>query len=340
MIARAAIAALALFALLSPALAGEVEGPPPQPPQIDPADAEIGTLSLVIENDFFAGTDRNYTNGFRVAYLRPKGHVSDATAWLGRALLGINDRAELYEGVAFGQNLYTPADITLAAPQPGDHPYAGWLYLELAAIADAGASIDTLTVNAGVVGPLAMGEFVQNSFHQLIDSDIAQGWDNQIANEPGLVVSFDRTWRPWRQTRDWGFDLLPGAGLSLGNVLTQAQAGLTIRLGPRLQDDTGPPRIRPSLAGGGFLDAGGGFDWYVYLGAQGRAVARDIVLDGNSFRGGPSVEKRNFVHDLQVGAVVRLDGVRLSWAMVRRSRDFAGQAQPHQFAAITLTARY
>lgn len=339
MISRAVAAAVLLSMTASAALAGTTG---PEQPTTGPASPpeKLGTLSLVVENDFFAGTDRNYTNGFRVAWLRPKGHVSDATAWLGRVLLGINDRADLYEGLAVGQNLYTPSDITVAAPQPGDHPYAGWLYLELAAIADAEDSIDTLTVNAGVVGPLALGEFVQNSFHQLIDSDIAQGWDNQIANEPGLVVSFDRTWRPWKQTRDWGFDLLPSAGISLGNVLTQGQAGLTVRLGPDLRDDPGPPRIRPSLAGGGFLDEAGGFDWYFHFGAQGRAVARDIVLDGNTFRSGPSVDKRNFVHDLQFGAVARLDGLRLSWSFVRRSPDFVGQSQPQVFAAITLTARY
>lgn len=305
-------------------------------------DVEYGTLSIVVENDYFAGTDQEYTNGFRVAYLRPKGSVSDLTALLGRTLLGVQDRRKLYGGVAFGQNLYTPSDITQSAPQPGDHPYAGWLYGEVAAIADDDTHVETVTANVGIVGPLALGEFVQNTFHQLIDSDIAQGWDNQLSNEPGLILSYDRTWRPFKeQTRPWGFDLLPSAGLSLGNVLTQGMAGLTLRLGPDLENDLGPPRIRPSLAGGGFIDAEARrLNWYFFGGVQSRLVLRNIFLDGNSFRNSARVNKRNLVHDFQIGVAVRWNGVRLSWTMVRRTEEFAGQTEPHTFAAITLTARY
>lgn len=314
----------------------------PKTETVEEKDVEYGTLSIVVENDYFAGTDQEYTNGFRVAYLRPKGSVSDLTALLGRTLLGVDDRRKLYGGVAFGQNLYTPSDITRSAPQPGDHPYAGWLYGEVAAIADDDTHVETVTANVGIVGPLALGEFVQNTFHQLIDSDIAQGWDNQLSNEPGLILSYDRTWRPFKeQTRPWGFDLLPSAGLSLGNVLTQGTAGLTVRLGPDLENDLGPPRIRPSLAGGGFIDGEARrLNWYFFGGVQSRFVLRNIFLDGNSFRNSARVNKHNLVHDFQLGAAVRWEGVRLSWSMVRRTEEFAGQVDPHTFAAITLTARY
>lgn len=314
----------------------------PKTETVEEKQVRYGTLSIVVENDYFAGTDQEYTNGFRVAYLRPKGSVSDLTALLGRTLLGVQDRRKLYGGVAFGQNLYTPSDITQSAPQPGDHPYAGWLYGEVAAIADDDTHVETVTANVGIVGPLALGEFVQNTFHQLIDSDIAQGWDNQLSNEPGLIISYDKTWRPFKeQTRPWGFDLLPSAGLSLGNVLTQGMAGLTLRLGPDLENDLGPPRIRPSLAGGGFIDPDARrLNWYFFGGVQSRLVLRNIFLDGNSFRNSARVNKRNLVHDFQIGAAVRWEGLRLSWTMVRRTEEFAGQADPHTFAAITLTARY
>ncbi|MDF1722668.1 MAG: lipid A deacylase LpxR family protein [Minwuia sp.] len=304
--------------------------------------AKVGTLSVVVENDYFAGTDQEYTNGFRLAYLRPKGQVNDVTAWLGRNILGVADQTKLYDGVAIGQNLFTPSDITQAAPQPGDHPYAGWLYIEAAAIADDNTHVETVTANLGIVGPLALGELVQNTFHQLIDSDIAQGWDNQLSNEPGLVLSYDRTWRPFKeQTRPWGFDVLPSAGFSVGNILTQANAGFTLRLGPDLHNDLGPPRIRPSLAGGGFIaNNADRFNWYFHAGMQSRIVLRNIFLDGNTFRNSPRVNKRNVVHDFQIGAVMRWEDVRVSYSIVRRSKEFDTQKDPHTFAAITLTVRY
>lgn len=302
--------------------------------------AEVGTLSLVVENDFFARTDQNYTNGLRLQYLRPKGNVSDITGWIGQYLLGVEDESRIYEGVSIGQSLFTPLDITDPNPRPGEQPYAGWLYLEFAGIVDNVRSVDTASATFGIVGPAAGGEFVQNTFHQLIDSEIAQGWDNQLRNEPGIVFSFDRTWRVGRSTRQYGLDLLPSAGASLGNVLTEARAGFTLRLGPDLEDDLGAPRIRPSLAGAGFLSGDPDFNWYVFAGVQGRAVARNIFLDGNTFADSLSVKKRNLVADAQAGLVLQYRGLQFSYTLVRRSREFATQQEPHYFAAFSLTARY
>lgn len=311
------------------------------------SDAEsLGTLSLVIENDFFAHTDQNYTNGFRLQYLRPRGQVSDLTGWLADVTLGESDESQLYEGVSLGQSLFTPLDITDPNPRPGEQPYAGWLYVEFAAIlADRNDNgelnkVDTVSATAGIVGPLAGGEFVQNTFHQLIDSEIAQGWSNQLDNEPGLLLSYDRTWMTARSMRQFGFDVLPSAGLSVGNVLTEARGGITLRLGPDLDESLGPPRIRPSLAGAGYLDSSNRFNWYVFAGLQGRAVAHNIFLDGNTFSGSLRVRKRHIVADAQAGLVVSCGGLRFSYTLVRRSREFATQQDPHYFAAFSLTARY
>jgi lipid A 3-O-deacylase len=307
---------------------------------------KLGTLSVVIENDFFAHTDQNYTNGFRLQYLRPKGQVSDLSGWLAEMTLGEQRESQLFEGVSLGQSLFTPLDITDPNPRPGEQPYAGWLYVEFAAILekrdeqDRLKRVDTVSATAGIVGPLAGGELVQNTFHQLIDSEIAQGWDNQLDNEPGLLLSADRTWMKARSMRAYGFDVLPSVGLSLGNVLTEARGGFTLRFGPDLDDDLGPPRIRPSLAGAGYLDSSNSFNWYVFAGLQGRAVARNIFLDGNTFSGSLRVKKRHLVADAQAGLVMSYGGLRFSYTLVRRSREFATQQDPHYFAAFSLTARY
>ena len=81
--------------------------------------------------------------------------------------------------------------------------------------------------------------------------------------------------------------------------------GLTLRLGEDLQRDFGPPRVRPALAGSGMFRPTGQFSWYVFGGAEGRVVARDIFLDGNTFRDSLSVDKKRFVADFQVGLVVQ-----------------------------------
>ncbi len=79
---------------------------------------------------------------------------------------------------------------------------------------------------------------------------------------------------------------------------------------------------------------------YVFAGLQGRAVAHNIFLDGNTFSGSLRVRKRHIVADAQAGLVVSCGGLRFSYTLVRRSREFATQQDPHYFAAFSLTARY
>ncbi len=60
-----------------------------------------------------------------------------------------------------------------------------------------------------------------------------------------------------------------------------------LRFGRNLEADYGPNRIRPSLSGTSYFNADyleDPFGFYVYVGAQGRAVAQNIFLDGNTFR--------------------------------------------------------
>ena len=46
-------------------------------------------------------------------------------------------------------------------------------------------------------GPAALGEEVQNNFHRLINGDRVNGWNNQLRNEPGLTLTYERRWRPF-----------------------------------------------------------------------------------------------------------------------------------------------
>ena len=57
----------ALAALLAAAL---LPGPEDTPGPPLPA-PDRGVVSVVLENDLFGGTDRNYTNGLRAEWVRP-----------------------------------------------------------------------------------------------------------------------------------------------------------------------------------------------------------------------------------------------------------------------------
>ena len=49
---------------------------------VDAQPEDGGVLTLVVENDLFGGTDRNYTNGIRLEWVAPEDEVS---RWLTQA---------------------------------------------------------------------------------------------------------------------------------------------------------------------------------------------------------------------------------------------------------------
>ena len=80
------------------------------------------------------------------------------------------------------------------------------------------------------------------------------------------------------------------------------------------------------------------FNWYLFAGVDGRAVARNIFLDGNTFRDSHSVDKEIFVGDIQMGIVLTKGDVRLGYTHVFRSREFKTQKESYQqFGAVSLS---
>ena len=150
---------------------------------------EKAIWNFLIENDSISNTDSNYTNGGRIGYLSPTGRGEH----LARRLLWAKAGDKTRFGIAFGQSIFTPQDIQAIAALPHQEPYAGWLYGEFSVHAERENNIhDSLVIDLGVVGPLALGRQVQNNFHDLIGISGAKGWANQLRNEPGLIVTFER----------------------------------------------------------------------------------------------------------------------------------------------------
>ncbi|MGG5808464.1 lipid A deacylase LpxR family protein [Falsiroseomonas sp. CW058] len=303
-------------------------------------------LTLSYENDTLGGTDRYYTSGLQIAARSPTSEPPGLLRWLDDRLDAWGWGGDVRWGFGLGHQIYTPRDTLTPRPDPRDRPYASFLYGALVLQRQERDALNTFEFQLGVVGPSALGEFVQNNIHDLIKDYSANGWDRQLKDEPAVNLVFERIHRlPPARLGRLEADLLPAVTLSLGNVATYAGAGVTLRLGQGLDADFGPPRIRPALVGSAFVDpptAGRDFGWYVFAGAQGRAVARDIFLDGNSFRDGtPSVDRRPLLGDLSAGLVVHWRGLRLAYSQVFRSEEFYGQRGGAQsFGSLGLTARF
>ncbi len=316
------------------------------------ADAQYskGTYTFEFENDRIANTDRHYTAGFRFSWVsEPK---EDDPAWVRDILTELYPFADLREGrvgLSFGQSMFTPENTQTTALVRDDRPYVGWLYGGISVHAETKSIqptpgpdvLDTVELDIGVVGPAAFGEQVQNTVHRLIGVATAKGWNNQLDNEPGIMLIGERKWRT-NPVRALGleFDAIPHVGGSLGNIMTFANAGATLRFGQDLDVDYGPPRIQPSLSGLGAIERDRGFAWYVFAGAEGRIVARNIFLDGNTFSSSHSVDREIFVGDAQFGIAAIYEGVRFAFTQVYRTKEFEGQSQADRFGAISLSVRF
>ncbi len=306
-------------------------------------------LSLQVENDLFAdGSDKHFTNGVRIVYVFPEAKPPEFSKGL-LNLFGLTPEAATGAArihVAAGHNMYTPDDITVAELIPEERPYAGWLYGELGATVQNGRVMDKIVLSLGVVGPASLAEDLQKTWHRWINSPVPQGWDNQIKNEPALLVTFERAWLTRHDIAGPALqlDFIPKAGIALGNVFTYGSLGGMVRFGPHLPDDFGSERIRPSLGHTGFFDARAGkFDWYLFAGAESRVMVRNIFLDGNSYRNSHSVAKKRFISDFTLGAATTFDAhfpVKLSYTLVIRTRNFKTQKQPDTVGSINFSVRF
>jgi lipid A 3-O-deacylase len=126
--------------------------------------------------------------------------------WLARALAWTPplEFQELIQKFGFdvGQDLYTPINLTTSAFVTNDRPYAGWLYIgtlreDRGLTANQIPTLDRYEVELGVVGLWALGGDERNWWRDNIDDGLANGWDHQLKNEPGLLLRMS-VWRPSR----------------------------------------------------------------------------------------------------------------------------------------------
>ncbi len=324
----------------------------PDEPDALPLPLKQAQVQLFLENDMLAGSDRYYTNGFKLGGGVEVPLLESLLAPIPKSILDAltqpaPDGTEpiSHFGLFIGQNMYTPRDITIAAPQPYDRPWAAWLYVGGVVQRVRGDRLDTAELDIGMVGPAALGRQVQTGWHRLIGVKQPQGWSNQIPNELAFMAAY-------LQKRRFGNDtvqIVPHAGLTLGTVMTLARAGGIVRVGSRMTG-FGPDSIEP---GGAMLQATreedvrgerargirGCCEWYFFVGADYRLVARNIFLDGPMFRGGPSVDRRSAVHDLTSGFMFRYRQLNVSLTHIRRSEEFTtpmGGGGPQAFYSLNI----
>ena len=287
------------------------------------------SLSLRIDNDAFDfwmlpwnRPDDEYTSGVHITY-----DGGDAPWWARRFLGGDHGcpshsqncrsaRAEL------GQDIYT-RDATLTDPLVIDRsrPSAGWLYLAQTARALKTRSSDELTLTLGVTGPPSLAQYTQRIAHSAAPTfNRPTDWSRQIEFEPGVIARYEHRERLAATAGTFGVDLIPRAAASVGNVLTSGELGLQLRAGWHLLHPWLPQMDATSVA--------------LVAGISGRAIARDIFLDGNTFQDGPRVGHESFVGSGELGLELRYRVFSLSYRAESDTRAYKAGPQWHPWSSI------
>ena len=300
------------------------------------------TYSVIFENDLFYRTDRDYTNGIEFAFSpagNPHQSVPDFLLGLVPDKFSAPDARASY---TLDQMMFTPEDTAAYDPPLTQRPYAGFLYAGLTLSARTSTREEQLRLQLGTTGPASLAADAQDFVHRLRGFALPRGWHTQLRDEPGLVLSYQRMDRVAALSSGGEpiFDLNTNYGGAIGNIFDYADLGFTARLGFNMPADNGPPQIEPARLGSYFYLPQPGLGGYIFAGLQGRAVARNIFLDGNSFQTSRSVDKENFVGELAMGGALTFERFRLSFVHVIRTREYKLQTGYDEFGTLCLSVNF
>lgn len=319
----------------------------------------LTTFSFYLENDYFVGDDSQYTNGLKFAWSSPVHTGYPKEVWPHRwfypviRLLPFDDflesDTEKNITLSFGQNIYTPEDIEEPELIEDDRPYAGITYLSMGFHSRIKSQMKTLELYVGLVGPQSYAEECQQAIHKIVKDIEPAGWDNQLKNEPVLGIVYEHKMKIMQlgDGNGLGFDGILNNGLCLGNANTDYNLGLNLRLGYNIPNDFGNFPIRPATS----INAAFGsrdprysirhkFGFYIFASAEGRAVLRNIFLDGNTFTDSHEVDKKLLVADLATGIGILAGKAQFCFAYVLRTREFETQKEAQEFGSLSFSISY
>ena len=301
-------------------------------------------INFYFENDLFFNTDNAYTAGLKLSsvYFVPK------TKNLFEKIPFIYDEKNAhYISMGIAQQTYTPTDKKASKLIVNDRPYAGWTYFEYGVHESSGDELDSLIIQLGIIGEYSGAEYIQKNVHSIRGIDTPNGWDNQLNNELGLNLMYQHKWRFVPDTV-YGVqsNFIPFVEGNLGNIRTEVKTGMLMRFGWNPIEDFGSSSI--DIGGENGIPIRTNCLCPIYqpwsftfnLALAGKAVARNIFLDGNSFSESHSIEKEHLVGYTSVGLSVRYHHYALDYILTDFTKQFTAEKSDHKYGSLLFSYVY
>ncbi|MEK7954382.1 lipid A deacylase LpxR family protein [Luteolibacter sp. Y139] len=315
-----------------------------------------GYLTFYLDNDLFAHTDRDYTNGARLSWISDDREIKDlgSVQRLLRSFSGDEDSFQLFQkltgfkdfekvrynyGFSLTQLMYTPEQAAPYVQPPGERRYAGWAALGFSLHAKDENVLNSVELLLGTTGSNSLAENAQDFIHSIRGFDKFNGWDYQIPNEITADLSFVQKRRSNLLRDDQGVFQMDGLtewGGRLGTFRTAAHVGTFFRAGYHLPPDFSDPRLSETAYSNlyfrGADDYPGHWSIYALFGGTARAIAYDATLDGPMFHDFDTGSTREpFVAEVFCGAGIRYRQAELSYVHTWRTQEY--EQQREQFAS-------
>jgi len=222
---------------------------------------------IFYENDFFTGTDRDYTQGIYIERVTPS-----LSHFLLSKLLWHPKTDIIKYGIAIEDDGYTPNIIDKSAIQYGDRPYAGVLFIKtfLTATNTRKRERFSALISTGIIGQSAGGAVMQKAIHHWIHYTQPLGWPNQIRNDAVLNYQINFEKEIFAYNNNLSFSSYNSA--RLGTLSTKASAGINAVIGnfySSFSDNKNLPRKK--------------LQYYFYDQPSVNFVAYDATLQGGLF---------------------------------------------------------
>jgi hypothetical protein len=290
---------------------------------------DAGSFTLEMDNDLFAGRggllDQDYTQGFHFTFNRRESPFALSRAVNRLENCPAEDGCVTRATILVGQEIYTPRYIPSIAPD--DRPFAGWLYGGVQSSAVTDHDLTSVSIKAGVTGPPSLAEQLQVTFHEMFPTVIVPpGWNNQLKFEPGLIVTASRKNFTELRAGPASIGLIKSGSISLGNILSDAEGGLTLRAGFNAPHPWNLEKQKHLGAYGSF-------------GLREDIVLHSLFLDGNTFREGPRVKRNPFVWQKEIGAGIAMGSISLDGKLITRSQEYTTGRRYAPYGTISMTRR-
>jgi hypothetical protein len=275
-----------------------------------------------IDNDVAFHTDRWFTSGVR---LYRSAALDPASPWAAFLRPAATREQRIDAGIV--HEIYTGDGR--ADPAAADRPNAARLLFSIARHDISAHTLATYGLDAGVAGPAAKGEEVQDFIHRLFPAPKTD-WTSQLGDRAD--VQFSAAW-----SHRLGLPAIPGAlvvhgGGVAGTLTAFGHAGIEWRTGgpaeaanPLLRFAATPPLPARDLG------------LSLFAGASLRVVGRNRLLERREDDPKPEAPGERRVRRVAAGVAWSANWGVATLGLAQDSREFAGQPAPHRFGSLTLS---